>query len=503
MQDSAAPAGRPTGAARNTLYAFFTQMITAAFTAALTLFLVRKLGPREFGILALAVSVGGLLFLPSDFGVSGSTARFIAEQRDDRSAVASLMSDALRLKLAISGGVSAILIAIAPLVADAYGEPSLTWPIRWVGLAVLGQGLVALYRYAFVAQRDASTGFRIVISESAVEAAASVAIVLTAGGAAGAAGGRAVGYAAGTLVAVAITLRTFGRPAFARSRSLAVARRRLARYAGALFVIDAAFTASVQATPLLLGGFLGPKAVGLYQAPARLIVLLQYPGVSIANGVAPGLARAEGRARGREVGTFVAALRYLIVFQALAVAPILVWAHPIVDLILGPGYGRSGTILRELTPYVFMSGLAALVAGSVNYLGGARLRVPIALLDLALSLGLTAALVPAMGLDGAALASDLGALIYVPLHIWVARRFIELPLRPLLLAAARGLAAAGAMSLVLLAFGTSHLSPVAWVAGGILGLGAFLAVLLLTRELTPAQLSALPRLVRERASRRP
>jgi O-antigen/teichoic acid export membrane protein len=369
-----------------------------------------------------------------------------------------------------------------------------------VALAVLGQGMVSLYRYAFVAQREASTGFRIVISESAVEAAASVAIVLTAGGAAGAAAGRAVGYAAGTLVAVVITLKAFGRPAFLRGGSLAGVRRRLARYAGALFVIDAAFTASVQATPLLIGGFLGPKAVGLYQAPARLIVLLQYPGVSIANGVAPGLARGEGREP--EVGTFVVALRYLIVFQALAVAPILVWAHPIVDLVLGPGYQRSGTILRELTPYVFMSGMAALVAGSVNYLGGARLRVPIALLDLALSLGLTAALVPAMGLDGAALASDLGALVYVPLHIWVARRFIELPLRPLVLALGRGLAAAGAMSLVLLAFGTSHLSPVEWVAGGVLGFAAFLAVLLLTRELTIAQLRALPGLARARLAPR-
>lgn len=491
--------GRGGGAFKNTVFALFTQLATAGFTAILTIFLVRKLGPREFGLFSLAVSVGGLVYLPSDFGVAGSASRFIAERRDDRSAVASLMSDALRIKLAISGTVSVILFAIAPLVASAYGEHSLTWPIRWISIAVLGQGMVSLYRYTFVAQREASVGFRIVVSESAVEAAASIAIVLTAGGAAGAAGGRAVGYAAGTLVALAITFRTFGMPAFARNTSLAGARRKLARYAGALFVIDAAFTASVQSTPLIVGGFLGPRAVGLYQAPARLIVLLQYPGVSIANGVAPGLARREGHEP--EVGTFVSALRYLVVFQALAVAPVLVWAHPIVDLLLGPGYGRSGTILRELTPYVFMSGMASLVAGSVNYLGGARLRVPIALLDVALSLGLTAALVPAMGLDGAALSADVGSFLYVPLHIWVVRRFIDLPLRPLLLAAGRGLLAAGAMALVLLAFGTRDLDVADWVGGGVLGLAAFLAVLLLTRELTPAQLRAGPRLLQRRLSR--
>ena len=156
-------------------------MITAAFTAALTLFLVRRLGPREFGILALAVSVGGLLFLPSDFGISGSTARFIAERRGDRAGIAALMSDALRLKLMISGTLSAALIAFAGPIASAYGQPSLTWPIRWVAIAVLGQSLVAFYRYAFVAQHEASVGFQIVFCESAVEAGASVALVLLAG----------------------------------------------------------------------------------------------------------------------------------------------------------------------------------------------------------------------------------------------------------------------------------------------------------------------------------
>src|SRR3712207_8752862 len=45
------------------------------------------------------------------------------------------------------------------------------------------------------------------------------------------------------------------------------------------------------------------------QAPARLIVFLQYVGVSVANGVAPGLARREGHEP--EARTFNTALRYL------------------------------------------------------------------------------------------------------------------------------------------------------------------------------------------------
>jgi O-antigen/teichoic acid export membrane protein len=296
-----------------------------------------------------------------------------------------------------------------------------------------------------------------------------------------------------------VTVRALGPRAVRRGRGVGGTRRRLARYAGALFVIDAAFTAAVQSSPLLIGAFLSPTAVGLFQAPARLIVFLQYVGQAVANGVAPGLARREGHEP--EARTFAQALRYLIVYQAVLVAPVVVWAEPITRLVLGPGYGRSADVLRALAPYIYMSGLAALASTGVNYLGEARRRVPLSLLDLTIGVGLTAALLPTVGLLGAAYASDVASLFYVPLHLWIARRFIDLPLRPLFLAMTRGLLAAAAMAGVLLAFGTERLSVLDWIAGSTFGLSAFLAVLVLTREVTVAELRALPRWIRSRARR--
>jgi putative polysaccharide biosynthesis protein len=117
------------------------------------------------------------------------------------------------------------------------------------------------------------------------------------------------------------------------------------------------------------------------------------------------------------------------------------------------------------------------------------------------AVGLTAVLLPTVGLLGAAYVSDVGSLFYVPLHIWIARKFIDLPLRPLLLAMARGLLAAAAMAGVLLAFGTKHLSVLDWIAGGVLGLAAFVAVLVATREIRLADLTYLARYVRRQSTR--
>ena len=215
--------------------------------------------------------------------------------------------------------------------------------------------------------------------------------------------------------------------------------------------------------------------------------------------MSPGLARREGHAPA--VRPFLLSLRYLIVFQALLVAPVLVWAEPITHLLLGAGYGRSADVLRALTPYVYMSGLAALVAGAVNYLGEARRRVPYAIGDVVVGTALTVAALPTIGLLGAAYIADVFSVVYVSFHIWIARKFIDLPLRPLYLAVVRGLLAAAAMAGVLLAFGTQHLSPIDWIAGGALGLAAFAAVIVATGEVTLAELAALPGYVRRRFAR--
>ena len=66
---------------RNTAFAFGAQLTSAAFTAGVTLYLVRKLGPSGYGVFALAVAIGAMVVLLADLGVTQSAERFIAERR--------------------------------------------------------------------------------------------------------------------------------------------------------------------------------------------------------------------------------------------------------------------------------------------------------------------------------------------------------------------------------------------------------------------------------------
>jgi O-antigen/teichoic acid export membrane protein len=475
---------------RNAAFALASQIATASFTALLTIVLVRVLGPEDYGVFALAISVASLVFLPADFGISQSTARFVAEHRGERGRVAEVMADGLKLKFISSGVICLILFALAEPIANAYNAPDLIWPLRAVALALFGQSMMGFYRTAFEAIGRVRLNLRLVFSESAVEAGASIALVLAGTGVVGAACGRAIGYAFGTALALYLARRAIGPRGISLRGSPAGRLRQIAGYAGALLIIDAIFGALTQIDILLIGAILGTSAVGIFQAPAKLITFLHYPGLALSAGISPRLARG---AEGPNVRAFERGIRYLIILQGMLVVPTVVWAGPITDLILGDEFAESAEVMRALAPLTFLFGIAPLVSVGVNYLGEARRRIPIALAALVVNTVVSIVLLHEIGVIGSAIGADAAYLIYVPAHFWICKRMIGLQVRPVVVTFARSLVAAGAMAAAMLAFGYHELSPVDWFAGGVAGVAAYCIALLVTGEVRRSELTSLRR----------
>ena len=77
-------------------------------------------------------------------------------------------------------------------------------------------------------------------------------------------------------------------------------------------------------------------------------------------GIAPRLAR--GVQQGANTSALQLAFRLIVLFQAALLAPVIVWATPIADLLFGAEFSESADVLRWLAPFVFLSGLAPLVS---------------------------------------------------------------------------------------------------------------------------------------------
>jgi O-antigen/teichoic acid export membrane protein len=476
-----APSGETASIARNTALALLTKLTTGFFTAGLLLYLVRALGPDSFGVFALATGLGEIAFLLADFGIPYSTSRFLAESRNDRAAIAALLADALRLKLLTAALVAGGFFAAAGPLAAAYDKPALVWTLRGVAVAVFGMSVMMLYVNAFIGLARIAVNLRVIFFESLMETAASVALVALGGGVVGAAFGRAIGYLFGALVAVAIVGKLFGSAAFRREKQSGRARQ-IARYAAPLLVTNSAYTLYAQVDVLIIGALLGTTAVGLFSAPARIVIPLTYVGQAVANSVAPRQART-GR-EPRSVEAFQASLRWLVIYQSILLAPIIIWAGPIVRLLLGSAFHGSTNVLRALALFIFLRGLGPLISTTVNYLGQAARRIPIVLGALVVNVIIDLALLPRIGVVGAAIGTGIAYSLYVPAHFRICRRELGIRLRPLALTLFRALLAASGMGVVLFATGTGTLSLARWLIGGIGGLAAFAVVLLLSGEIS-------------------
>jgi O-antigen/teichoic acid export membrane protein len=481
------------GIVRNTTFAFAVQVTVSAFSAALTLFLVRALGPAGYGVFALAVAIGILCTLLAELGISPSAARFVAERRGDRAAMASVVAAALRLKLPLSAVVAAALFLAAGPIAEAYGHDSLTWPLRAIAIALFGQSIAALLGGTFVAQGRVALNLRLVLAGGAVELGTSVALVLLGAGATGAAFGRAAGWSTAAALALVLTVSSFGRRAVALRGRDATRAREIVRYAGAIVVVDTAVVLFDQIDALLIGAILGASSVGLFQAPMRLTTLLLYPGYAIANGVAPRLSH--GLHERANDAALRLAFRVIVLFQAALLAPIVVWAGPIAELLFGADFAESADVLRWLAPFVFLSGLAPLVSLGANYLGLARRRAPIAIAAVLVNIVVDLALIPTIGIIGAAIGTSLAYAIYVPAHVWLCWHALGLQLRDAVVPVIRALVAAMAMAAVLLLFGTEALSLWQWLGGAVTGTAVYVVTLTLTGELTRLDLRAARNLV--------
>ncbi|MBA2240282.1 MAG: polysaccharide biosynthesis protein [Solirubrobacterales bacterium] len=478
---------------RNTVFAFATQVITAVFTAAITVYLVRALGPAGFGVFTLAVSIGGLLRRPSDVGTTQSAARFVAEHHGDTVGVTGVLGMALPMRMLTAGAIGVVLFALAGPISSLYNTPELAWPLRAVAISFVGQSVMRFVVVIFVAMRRTSSGFWLVFSESATEFTATVALVLLGGGAAGAAFGRAAGYTLGAVLGVFLLGRLLGRSPLIGTGPSPVSRREFVSYAGSMFVVAGAFSVFAALDVLLIGAFLGTAAVGVFSAPMRLITFLGFLGLAVAQGVAPRLARHPGQRP--QVRALERAIRYVLVVQGMLIPLITVWAEPIVELALGSEFSESIGILRGLAPYLFLTGIAPLLVAPLNYMGEGRRRIPVAIGAVLLNLVVDVILIPELGILGAVIGTNVAYAFFIGAHVWLSHKLIGISLRRLSLTVARTLVASAVMAGVLALFGTESLSTIEWLAGLATGLGAFMTVIIVSRELSVAEirrLAALP-----------
>jgi O-antigen/teichoic acid export membrane protein len=490
---------------RSATFALFAQLVGGLLTAVLTIFLGRALSPRQFGGFTFALSVMTIMTLFADVGISLSTARFLAERRDQPKAAAAVFRTALRLKLFTGVPATVLLFILAAPICEVFGVKYAVWAVRASAIALLAQTLFNMCLSAFVALGKIRYNLVLATVESVAEVSASIPLVLLGGAAAGAAFGRAIGFTVGLTAALFLANRTIGRlrnrdPDEARDGSV-VSPRRIMNYAGPLLLVDIAFRAFMSIDVLLIAALVGGGApVAAFGLSMRLTIFLEYPAAALASAVAPRLTE---RRSAEDVTLLEQSMRYLAIVQMVLAVPLLIWPEAVMHLLFGNRYPEAPDVLRALSPFVLLSGIAQLTTLAVNYLGEAWRRVPVAIAMLTVNVLIDVLLLRRIGIVAGAIGTSAAYAIWVPAHVWILRRYGGLRVRPFLLTLARTALAGGAMLGTLALLGTGRVPIPLMLVGALVGPAVYLATLFALRELGPGDIALARRLLAQRTLPRP
>ena len=373
-------------------------------TLAIGIVLARVLGPQEFGTFAVAVVALLAILAFNDLGVSLAIVRWADEPADIAPTVTSVT-------VLTSAVLTGLVWVGAPYYATAMGAPAATDPVRWLGMAILVNGLVATP--AALMQREMLQKQRMVIDQVNVWLGAftSLALALTGWGAMSLAIGRLAGsVVSAVMFVVASPLLGFGLP--------------LAGASVLVFVIG-------YLDQLVVGGVLGPVQLGLYVLAFNLaswpVSLFSQP----LRSVAPALfarVRESPEVMASGVSLFV---RLLLGVSAPACLVLAAAAGPLVALVYGQEWAGSAPVLAWLAVFALVRILAELCYDLLVVIGSTHLLLLTQLLwVLALAVGAYVAAQSGRVWAVAVAQLVVGLVVVLPLYLWQLHR-VDLPVRAL------------------------------------------------------------------------
>ncbi|MBV8190161.1 MAG: lipopolysaccharide biosynthesis protein [Alphaproteobacteria bacterium] len=432
--------------------------------------LVRLLSPSTFGLLAMVGSLGVMLDLVKEFGLSAAT---IQRQDISHAQVSALFWINAGVGVLLAAG----LFAGAPALAAFYAQPDLEAVARCLALGFLMSGLTVQHwallrrqmRFAAIAGLETAADL----------AAFAVAIGLALEGA---------GYWA--LVAQRLVM-----PGFLLVGSWAICRWRPARPAGApdlpaLLRYGGSITASGLMAALarsvdqvLIGWLWGPAILGLYERTTRLVLLpVNNINAPVYAAGMPALSRLiDQPERYRSMFRQIMQKLALLTMPVFALAAML--ADWVVYILFGPAWLEAAPLVALFSvtaaylPVLLTAGLLFMTQGRTGEM------VRATLIDGTLTIGAIVAGLPWGVVGVAASIAAVGVVIRLPLGFWLATRRGPVSLGNVLgaIAPAISAGAAGAAAAFLLhrfAVPTSQPTPAAIVTVGMTAGGVMLLVAL-------------------------
>lgn len=448
------------------------QVVYTVSNAALVLLLTRYLlTPEGWGRLQFALSTLAVLAIFGTLGLPKSVARYVTEYAEnDPGQIPHLLARSLAYLLALIGVVAVALVAFNQQLADFLGEPALA------PFLLLGVGYVAL-RNLSTATRIVFQGFNRVDYSALVRAISSasrlafvVALTLLGFGALGALAGYVAGFAVSVVVGLGLLYVKFYDDIEPADRVADGLSRDLLRYSVPLTATRGANVLDRRVDMVLVGALVNSTAVGYYALAKQIGQFASVPATSLGFTISPAVGeQSAGDRRDRAARLYEESLEFVLLLYVPAALGLAIVADPLVRHVFGTDYVAAAPVVQVFGAYVLVNAVNKITADGLDYLGRARSRAiakgAMAVANFLLNL----ALIPIMGVVGAAFATVVTYTVYTGINVYTIHDELSLRLGRV----ARRLAGVTAISIGMAAAVVAAMPLVSGVVtlGGVVALG--------------------------------
>ena len=442
-------------------------------SAALMFVLARYLlDPDGYGTLYWVIGVLAMVQLVADLGIGKSAARYFSEYNEsDPGQIPHLIRSTITFKIVVMAVVGYVLLLFHEQLAAVLGRPE--------AAPFLAAGVLYIAVFSFSTFTEvAFQGFNHLPYSAAVRAISgfsrlvfAVGFALMGLGALGAFFGYVVGYVLSATVGLALLYYEF----YARYDEAATAEeglmRRLIEYSVPLTATRSANIIDKQVDTVLVGVFLTPTAVAFYTLGKQITDFVLAPAESLGFTISPnfGEQKASGQLdQARRI--YETALTNTMLVYVPAAAGLVIVADPFIPMVIGAEYAGAVPVLQVLAGFIVLQAITNLTSDSLDYLGRARHRAIAKGATAVANFVLNLALIPTIGVVGAALATVATHSVYVAVNLYIVHLELDLRLRRLARSMGAVCAITGVMAAAVLLV-TPLVSSLGMLFGAI-GLGA-------------------------------
>jgi O-antigen/teichoic acid export membrane protein len=460
---------------------------------AVSLVIARWRGSAVWGTVSWAVALATAVLIIGKLGLDLGTSRLASDYGVNRPGrLRPLLRVAFTLRAALTVVVAAATFALAPVLASAFHDGALLWPIRIAAAIVVcasfyefqEQFLIGLNRHASVSRvRSLMLGLRVLLT---------IAVIAAGWGAAAVLSGYVLAWVVGIVVFAALLHRYL--PPATDGESTSVLRRRLLSISVPLAVSSASVTIYSQMDKLMLGYFDSVDEVGQYSIARAVTEVTLFPAFAFVMTLRPALASRFASGRLEEcAGLIRRSLRLSLVSGILFASVFSVMAVPLLTVVYGNEFRYAGELMAVFVWVIAMRSLGVLVLPALVAAERTRTYAYLTTFSAVVNFVLNLLLIPSLHARGAVLATVVSYALLLVLGLYQVLRVFRVRLGVHALSVAFRTVLAGALSGAILWVILDRTPDPGWGVFGwvVLQASAYAGLLVTLRVVRPADVRAM------------